>query len=81
MPEEYGERGERGDDRDRGDRDRDRWPDVKPERPGKTTIEACEDVQGLLRTVWDMSKDVFREKATMEGALGVYDRVLAQREI
>ena len=70
MPEEY--------DRDR---DRDRWPDVKPEKPGKDTLEAAEDVFGLLKVAYDIDKDVFREKATAESTLGIYDRILAAREI
>lgn len=77
----YDDRGERGDDRDRGDRDRDRWPDVKPEKPSKNTLEAAEDVYGLLKVAWDVTKDVFKDKATSETALGVYDRIQAAREI
>lgn len=85
MPEDYGrgERGdERGDDRDRGDRDRDRerW-DVKPERPSKNTMEAAEDVEGLLKVAWEATRDVFKEKATAEAALGVYDRIKEAREL
>ena len=85
MPEEYGrggERGERGDDRDDRDRDRDRdrW-DVKPEKPSKITMEAAEDVQGLLKVSWEAAKDVFKEKATAETAISVYDRILAAREL
>ena len=82
MPDEYREGG-RGDDRDdRGDRDRDRdrW-DVKPERPSKNTMEAAEDVQGLLKVAWEVGKDVFREKNTAEACLGVYDRIRDAREL
>ena len=84
MPEDYGrggERGgERGDDRDDRDRDRDRW-DVKPEKPSKISMEAAEDVQGLLKVSWEAAKDVFKEKATAETAISVYDRILAAREL
>lgn len=83
MPEDYGrgERGEeRGEERDR-DRDRDRWPDVKPERPSKNTLEAAEDVFGLLKVAWDVTKDTFREKATSEVAISVYDRIREAREL
>ena len=81
MPEEY--RDDRGDDRDRGDRDRDRdrWPDVHPEKPSKNFYEAAEDVQGALKVSWDVTKDVFKEKATAEAALGVYDRINDAREL
>lgn len=84
MPEDYGrerggERGEDRDDRDR-DRDRDRW-DVKPEKPSKNTMEAAEDVEGLLKVAWEAAKDVFKEKATPESAIMVYDRILNAREL
>ena len=82
MPEEYNREG-RGDD-DRGgdrDRDRERWPDVRPEKPSKNWYEAAEDVQGALKVTWDVTKDVFREKATAEAALGVYDRINSAREL
>lgn len=89
MPEDYGrggerggERGdERGEERDRDrDRDRERW-DVKPERPSKNTMEAAEDVEGLLKVAWEATRDVFKEKATAEAAIQVYDRIREAREL
>ena len=82
MPDDrgYDDRGREGRGGDR-DRDRDRWPDPRPERPSKNTLEAAEDVYGLLRVAWDITRDTFREKATPEAALGVYDRILTAREI
>jgi hypothetical protein len=79
MPEDYRREGERGEDRDR---DRDEHWDVRPEKPHKEYMEAAEDVQGALRVAWDVLRDtVGKEKATAEALLGVYDRILAQREI
>ena len=82
MPEDYGRErgGERGEDRDDRDRDRDRW-DVKPEKPSKITMEAAEDVEGLLKVAWETARDVFKEKASPESAIMVYDRILNAREI
>ena len=73
------ERGEDRDDRDR-DRDRERW-DVKPERPSKNTMEAAEDVEGLLKVAWEAARDVFKERATPESTIMIYDRILAAREL
>ena len=82
MPEEYREGREegRGGDRDDRDRDRDRW-DVKPEKPSKNTMEAAEDVQGLLKVANEVGKDVFRDKNTAEAVLGIYDRIRDAREL
>jgi hypothetical protein len=82
MPEEYAERG-RGEERgERGDRDRDRerW-DVKPEKPSKNTMEAAEDVEGLMKVAWEMCKDVAREKADAILLIATYNWILAAREI
>ena len=80
MPEEYREERREGGDRDDRDRDRDRW-DVKPERPSKNTMEAAEDVQGLLKVANEVGKDVFRDKNTAEAVLGIYDRIRDAREL
>jgi hypothetical protein len=85
MPE-YGEERGRGDEREerRGDRDRDRdrdrW-DVKPERPSKNTMEAAEDVEGLMKVAWDVAKDVAHEKADAILLIATYNWILAAREI
>ena len=63
------------------DRDRDRWPDVRPERPSKNTLEAAEDVYGLMKVAWDITKDVYREKATAEANVATYNWIIANREI
>jgi hypothetical protein len=81
MPDEERRGEERG---ERGDRDRDReerW-DVKPERPHKLFIEAAEDVEGALRVCAEIAKDVIgRERMEGQFILGIYDRVIAQREL
>jgi hypothetical protein len=83
MPE-YGEERGRGEEREerRGDRDRDRdrW-DVKPERPSKNTMEAAEDVEGLMKVAWDVAKDVAHEKADAILLIATYNWILAAREI
>ena len=77
MADERGEeRGERGD----RDRDRERW-DVRPEKPSKNTLEAAEDVFGLLKVAYDIDKDVFRERASAESTIMIYDRILNAREL
>ena len=84
MPDDYGRGGERGDD-DRGgdrDRDRERWPDVRPEKPSKNFYEAAEDVQGALKVATDVAKDGMKGvQVTSESVLGVYDRINAAREL
>jgi hypothetical protein len=83
MPE-YGEERGRGEEREerRGDRDRDRdrW-DVKPERPSKNTMEAAEDVEGLMKVAWDVAKDVAKERADSHLLIATYDWILKAREI
>lgn len=80
MPDDYGrgdERGERGGDRDR-DRDR---VDVKPERPSKNTLEAAEDVFGLMRVAWDIARDTAREKADSVLLIATYNWIKDAREL
>jgi hypothetical protein len=81
MPDDYRREGREGDREGDRDRDRDEKWDVHPERPHKEFMEAAEDVQGALKVAWDVSRDVFKDRATMEGCIEVYDRILAQREI
>lgn len=72
----------RDDDRRRGDRDRDRdrW-DVRPERPSDNTMEAAEDVQGLLRVAVDVANDEARGKADSALYIAVYNWIREAREL